>query len=158
MITSTGLNDRPKDKLLQTVCCTYRQINRTSHYSPNIYFKIKSDSPCSDKLISTDYWFHSRLMKQNKLYRFMLCGVFYHNQTITQYLIFVLTDKLQARCGFPYYQIWLHSLVWLGDRHLHLHEPHQRRDHLCYCSTWGHLRHHRCQQEGTGKNVSQCLN
>ncbi len=66
------------------------------------------------------------------------------------------TDKLQARRGFPYYQIWLHSLIWLGDRDLHLHEPHQWRDHLCYRSTRGHLRHHRGQQEGTGKNVTQC--
>lgn len=86
------------------------------------------------------------------MFFFLFITIIFTN-TIRQLFFFFFTDKLQTRCGFPDYQIWLHSPVRFGDRHLHLHEPHQRRDHLCYCPARGHLRHHWGQQEGSGKNV-----
>ena len=59
-------------------------------------------------------------------------------------------DQLQARCGVPHHQVWLHPPVRPGDGHVHLHEQDQRGNYLRHRPPRAHRRHHRGQQERTG--------
>ena len=62
-----------------------------------------------------------------------ICNFFSIKLKIHHYnmpFFYALLGKSQARCCLPDHQVRLRSPVRLRDGRVHLHEPHQRRDHF----------------------------